>query len=140
MIGEAIHALLSGDAGVSAIAGSRIYPLMIPQHVYGDATKQPCIVYQRVGVARQPLFCGTDRTVNAAVQIDTYARSYERTLTLATAVRDALMDYSGAVSIATSPVSSIAIKKILLDSEFDLLDIEPGLYRVSMTYSVWHVS
>lgn len=112
--------------------GSRVYPLMIPQHVYDDATKNPCLVYQRSGAARVVKFCNTDELVHSSFQIDAYARSFAAARVLADGVRDALLDFTG--TMGTTQVS-----KCLLDSELDLIDPEPGLYRVSQSWSIWYV-
>lgn len=132
MIQEGLYTFLAASSAVATIVGTRIYPLMIPQHAYDELTKLPCLVYARVSVDRQPKFCGTDALARSLVRVDSYARSYADATALAAAVYDALIDYSGAMGSET-------VKKVLADSEFDLLDVEPGLYRVTQTFSIWHI-
>lgn len=130
MLITALPTHLRNDAGVGAIVGARIYPQIIPQHVYDEATKQPCLVYQMQSNFRQPLFCGTDSVVQQPVQIDCYAPAYPQAHQLADATRAALIDFSGTMG-------SVAVKKVLIDAEFDALDEEPGLFRVTQFWTVW---
>jgi hypothetical protein len=54
-------------------------------------------------------------------------------------VRDALIDYSGSMAAATSPLTSVTVKRIFLeDGENELMDEEPGLYRVMQRYVIWY--
>lgn len=138
MIQEGLYAYLSQNAGVSALVSTRIYPIVIPEQAYADATRQPCIVYSFDGKERQVRFSGTDSLVAASVQIDCYARTYASAHAVALAVRTAMVDYSGIWTGTGSPQSSNDIKKVFIENEFDLMDIEPGLYRVSQTYTIWY--
>jgi hypothetical protein len=131
MIGEALFTHLSTDVVVGALVGSRIYPLMIPQHVYNEATKLPCVVYQRSGLDQPINTCGAEALVGTSMRVDSYARSYGLAVQLGAAVRDSLVNHSG-------PMGSVHVSRVNLESELDLLDSEPGLYRVSQTYSIWH--
>ena len=131
MIQEALYAHLAADASVAALAGTRIYPLMIPQHVYNEASKLACVVYQRTGMDLPINTCGAEALAGTSMRIDAYARSYGIAALLAAAVRDALVNFTG-------PMGAVHVSRVNLESELDLLDIEPGLYRVSQTYSIWH--
>lgn len=131
MIQEALYAHLTTDASVAALADARVYPLMIPQHVYNEASKLPCVVYQRTGMDLPINTCGAEALAGTSMRIDAYARSYGVAAQLAAAVRDALVNFTG-------PMGAVHVSRVNLESELDLLDIEPGLYRVSQTYSIWH--
>ena len=138
MIQEGLYATLAGDAAVSALVGTRIYPLMIPQQVYTESTKQPCIVYTLEGRSRQVRYSGTDTLVRGNLAIDCYARTYAAAQALADAVRALLEDYSGTMTGNGSPVSTNVVKKIFIDNELELVDVEPGLYRVGQSYTIWY--
>ena len=138
MIQEGLYATLAADAAVSALVGTRIYPLMIPQQVYTESTKQPCLVYTLDGRARQVRFAGTDTLVQGSLTVDCYARTYAAAQALADAVRALLEDYSGTMTGTGSPISTNVVKKIFIDNELELMDIEPGLYRVSQSYTIWY--
>jgi hypothetical protein len=113
--------------------------MVIPQQVYDSATRQPCLVYSIDTDGRHVRFAGSDTLVKGRLQIDCYARTYAQVKTLADAVRDALIDYSGTMTAATSPVTSVTVKRIFLeDGENELMDEEPGLYRVMQRYVIWY--
>lgn len=132
MIDEGLFAHLSADAGVAALAGSRIYPLVIPQQSFREDSRQPCVVYSRDGAQRQKLFGGTSDMVSSAFTIDSYAPTLAAAQALADAVRVALLDFSGVMGATT-------VRAVFLENEFELADLEPGLYRVSQSWTIWHV-
>lgn len=139
MIEFALYAVLAGNAGIRALVSEatspttyRIYPLVIPQHVQGSAAQQPSIVYTKDNVERQVKYVGTDSVVRVAFQIDCYAITHLAVITLAAAVRAALMDYAGVSA-------GVTIKASMIENEFSSVDTEPGLFRVTQFWTVWHV-
>ena len=139
MLRDSLYSRLSDDAGVSAIVSNRIYPVVIPQQSYDEATKQPCLVYSIDTDARGITFEGTDSLVRCRLTIDCYATNPDTPHTLAEAVRDCLVDFEGTVAASTSPISSVRIKRIFMDGEVEQHDEEPGLYHVMQRYLVWYV-
>ncbi len=126
------HAFLKAQAGVTALVADRIYPLLIPHHVYKDVTQNPVIVFSRIGVERAANYCETERIVIGTYQFDCYARRYEEVLAVAEALRFALRDYVGLVGDAR-------VRLTRQDTESELLDPEPGLYRITSDWSVWYI-
>jgi hypothetical protein len=135
VISDSLAAYLKSQ--VSAVS-NRVYPLVIPQQTYDEATKQPCLVYTMDTDRRHVRFSGSDTLVRGILQVDCYARSYQTVQDVAASVRDALVDYSGAMAASTSPITSTTIQTIHLDGENNLMDEEPGLYRVLQRYVVWY--
>lgn len=127
LLAQSLFSLLSSDPTVAGFVQSRIFPLVIPLEVFDGASTKPCIVYQQVTADRQQKFCGTDTLITASFDLHAYARGYDQARELADAVITALNDYRGAV-----------IKHIFLESEIDLHDIDPGLYRVTMVFTIWY--
>lgn len=121
-----LHSFLSGNSGVSSLVAARIYPGIIPQ---GGA--QPCLVYNKQGRDRQQLFCGADKLKMTRFEIDCYATTYRQSVLLANAVTVALENFSG-------DMNGTQVPRVFLENEIDLSDIEPGLYRQSQTWAVWH--
>lgn len=109
---------------------TRVFPLLIPEHVRGESRKQPCIVYQRIGTERDGTFCETDSLAKVSMQIDVYSKSYLTAKQLAQEVRRALVDYTG-------PMGDTHVDKVFIDVEFDLVETDTGLFRVSQTYTIW---
>lgn len=135
MLVEDLPAFFVADVALKAkLQGQylRVFPLIIPQHLHGEATKLSCLVYQRLGVERQSTFCGTDGVVRTILQVDSYALKYIDANALARLVRLRLTDFGGTIG-------DTIVKNAKLDSELELFDDDPGLYRVSQTYSIWHV-
>lgn len=141
MLHEALHAELAADSGVAALVATRIYPMLIPQKSFEDATRHGCVVFTRVGVGRLVRLCNggtTDGLVQSTVQIDSYAKRLTTTdgaLAIAAAVRAALVDFRGELGGSGGEL----VKSITLDDEAELMDPEPGLYRISQRYTIWHV-
>jgi hypothetical protein len=138
MISDSLYNYLSNNAGVSALVGTRIFPLVIPQQSYDEATKQPCLVYTMDTDQRQVRFAGSDTLVRGRLTVDCYATRYIQSQALAAAARSALIDFSGSMQAATSPLSSVSVQRIFLDNETSLTDENPGLYRVMQRYIVWY--
>jgi len=134
MIEAGLATYLSSHAVVGPLISdpeaTRLFPLLIPEHVRTDSKKMPCIVYQRVGTERGKTFCATDSLANISMQVDLYSRSYKDVKNLARAVRQALVDYTG-------PMGDTHVDKVFIDVEFDLVETDTGLYRVSQTYTFW---
>ena len=134
MIEVGLATYLSGHATVGPLVNdpetTRIFPLLIPEHVRTDAAKMPCLVYQRIGTGRDKTFCATDSLANVQMQVDLYSRSYKQAKELARAVRQALVDYTG-------PMGDTHVDKVFIDVEFDIVETDTGLYRVSQTYTFW---
>ena len=131
MIQQALYGFLSTDPGVTALVNDRIYPLVIPDQVFDASSKRPCLVYAQDGLTTSQTFCETIALRSAGFMIDCYARRYEDAIGLAEAVKSALVDFRG-------PMGSSQISNVDLISQYDLMDLEPGLFRVALRFSIWH--
>ena len=125
MIEESLFALLSSDTAVSGLVEDRVYGLIAPQ-----VAPLPRIVYARIASLRTQTLCATDRKVRVLMQVDSYDRTYRGSKVLAGAVRQTLTDYTG-------DMFGTRVATVTLDSEIDLADPDPGLYRVSQSYFLW---
>ena len=105
--------------------------IVIPQATNAQQ-RTPCVVFNRGGVSRQVRYCGTDGILQTSVTLDCYATSYTAARELARVVRESLIDFRGLLG------GLLAVRAASLDNEFDLLDIEPGLFRVSQSWTIWH--
>ena len=130
-IKRAVYAWLGQQAGITALAADRIWPEVIPSQDFDAATKRSCLVFSRDAVERTRTFCGTIPLVVSRVSISSYARTYDAAEQLAQAVRAALTDYRGAMG-------SVTVADVQLEQDFDLMDLEPGLFRVDLVFAIWH--
>lgn len=129
--------LVSNTATSSLLAGSspgldRVYPLVIPQKKSG-VKQVPGVVYAKTAWAAGVSYCGTDGLVMTTLRLDNYDVTYDGADVLAKAVKDVLLDFSGNLGGTTE------VRAANLQTEFDVNDFEPGLFRVTQIWNFWHV-
>lgn len=130
LLHEALKLHLEAD---TQFAGANFYYLIIPQAATQLHERTPCVVFNRNGVERGVSYCETDRKIKSSISLDCYAKSYTAARSLARVVRESLIDFRGQLG------GSLPVRAASLVNEFDLVDIEPGLFRVSQTWDIWHV-
>jgi Protein of unknown function (DUF3168) len=127
VIEEALSSILSNAGGVTTLAAGRIYGLRAPQTV-----PTPYLVYAKVVEQDDnATYCGPDRVVRGNFQFDSYGKTYLTALQLARAVRAALIPFKG-------DVAGTHISAVVFDMELQVLDPEPGLYRVLTTLFIFY--
>jgi hypothetical protein len=105
-------------AALSAVAGGRVFPNVAPHNV-----QKPYLVYQRVAGVPENTLADSAPIHNTRIQIDCYDTSYSKALTLADAVKAALLASS--------------INHVLL-LEQDQFEFDALLHRVILDFSIWH--
>ena len=127
--------LATSTVTAAYLAGTpnRIYPLVIPQKVKGGAAQTPCVTYETRSVDRQVTYCGTSGLVMTTLELNCYAEDYNTSKEVAQAVRQVLSDFRGMLG------GTVDVRHASLQTEFDVQDFEPGLYRVSQSWAIWHV-
>ena len=122
----ALHAVLSADAGVTALVGSgasaRIYPLLMQQ-----SSAHPAVTYQRISAPRieTASLSGQNARVRCRMQLDCWARTFAQALSLSDAVRTAMLGASTFTALA-------------LDERHTYED-DTSIYRISADYSCWYL-
>ncbi len=101
-IGQAIFARLDADAGVGALVGNKIAPLVVPQ---GWAL--PFVRYQVIGDNREEHLQGNAALRRTSMQIDAFAATYADARALAAALVAALVP--GPWSAADVAVGRVAV-------------------------------
>jgi hypothetical protein len=121
--GDLLYAALSGDATVTGLVGTRIYPNKIPQGP--RAMTFTAIVYQVVSDLPQNALTGdaSNRLRNARVQVDCYAKKYDTAQAIADAVD----------TVVTKDTTLNGWREISRDFYED----EAELHRVSMDVLLW---
>lgn len=135
MLHEAIRNELTTStvtAGYLAGVPDRVYPLVIPQKKAGGAAQTPCVVYRQDDVETDLTYCGVSGLTLTTMELNSYATSYDEAKQLAKAVRAVLSDYKGLLG------GIVGVRAAKLETELDLDDPEPGLYRVMQTWQIWH--
>lgn len=113
-------------------AVTRVFPQVIPQNRPRGETQVPAVVFSTVAVDRQVTYCGTSGLKRSTLRLDCYAISYDGAKDLAEAVAGVLLDFRGMLGDIAD------VRHAALESEIDLQEFEPGLYRVSQTWTFWH--
>lgn len=124
MLEEALYVRLTGDAAVTAIVGTAVYPQAAPQNL-----EPPFITYARVSAERLRSFDGPSGLARPRMQVDCWAAGYRQARQLADATRRALDGWR-------SPADGVP--GAMLESDRDLHEPENGLHRVSMDFFFWH--
>jgi len=125
-IDVALYTVLTSDAAVSALVGTRVYPNIVPQN-----KAMPAITYQQISGLRNYTMDGPVGLVEARFQINCWSTTYVQSRVLARLVRKALDNYS------TTP-----IEITYLENEGDMPEVESGKdvlrrYGKRLDFTVW---
>lgn len=130
----AFRNLLTTDGSVSAVVGTRIYPIRTP-----DNATFPCISYQRVSSQREHVMEGAGNLTFTTMQVDIWtpkitaagAGGADIARDLARKVQTRLDGYRGTVL-------SVDIQGILSENETHGWEQEIEVYRVTQQWTVIH--
>jgi hypothetical protein len=126
MIEEGLTTRLTEDAGMEALIQGRVYCVMAPQ---GGAA--PYVVFSKLSGIERTSYCASDGVEMTLYQFDSYDKTLKGVKLVAKALRQALVDFHGLMG-------DTHVKSIKLENETDLIDPDPGLYRVLTTLVIWH--
>lgn len=124
MIEQALYTILKDDSGVSALVGTRIDPVVLPQQ-----PTYPAITYRRSGVS-QIIATQGGRQEIPAFEVSAYDETYSGVKALADAVRTAMRGDKGFVD-------GFTVQDIEYQNEFDGFDNDLQVYSVTFTYEIW---
>ena len=129
IIEEALVAYLTGYAGLSALIGTRLYPLRLPENpTYGAVT------YHRISGPRVQSHSGPSGLAYPRFQFDCYATSYLGAKNVATQVRIALDGFKGTMG----GTSGVAVSSALSQNDRDFYDPATRTWRVSTDFIIGH--
>ena len=109
----ALKALVSGDSGVAALVGSRVYPLIRPQD-----SPLPAIVYQEIFTETYVPADGDSGWRRGRFQWSAWAETYASIKAMRGALVACLNGYAGG-----------SIERIAIDAMNDDYEPDSGLYR-----------
>jgi len=124
-----IYQLITADAAVAALVGSKVYPGRLPQN-----TVMPAVAYELIG-SREILPIGAQVggvLLKSRVQVSVLAKTYAEVKTIHEAIRKALLFQHG--QIAGVSVISLTREFIGPDARDDAL----GLYTQGVDYLLVH--
>lgn len=122
-VGAIIYNLLSNNAAVNALISSRIYPLKAPQGPF-----KSCVVYTRITTDTEATKGSYNKYDRIQIQISSFASSYDAAVSLADAVRAALVDsYNTDVGI-------LNVNRIFFENQAEEYDDETETYGIFQDY------
>lgn len=125
----AIRSALVANAGVSAIIGSKVFPVLAPA-----SADLPFVTWRRISVQRQQGLSGPIGMPSVLLSVDLFAETYEAVRELADAVRLCLDGWGGTTN-------NVRVANVSLTNEADGFvtlaggDLPP-VYTVQMTFSI----
>lgn len=131
-IEASLRSLITGNAGISAIVSTRVYPVVAPDNV-----TFPCLTYQRITSAKEATLNdgGSFTTANFEINIWTPkttaagAGGFEQARDLARKIEGVLNGYRGTVS-------SVDIQGILIQNEAHGYETDIEVYRITQQWTV----
>jgi hypothetical protein len=124
-----LRSALVASANVSALVGSRIYPILAPQ-----TAALPFIVWRRSGISREHTLAGPMGVSTVSVEMQLLAATYEQARELADRCRVVLDGYG-------ATVNNTEVKHVSLEQESDDFvqlaggDLPP-VYQVTQSYNI----
>ena len=123
---EAVYSRLTGNAGVSALVSTRVYPNKIPQEA-----ALPALAYQRISARRVKAHAAPTGLARVRVQVTCVSRSYSEVKALAAAVRTAMQGVMGSVG-------GVTLQGSWLETDADEYGDAETLHSVRQDYMIWH--
>ncbi len=120
-----IQQRLIADPTVSALIGTRVYPVILP-----DDPTLPGATYQRASAVRDYTTTGAVSLSRIRLQIDCWALSYAEVKQLDAATRSCLEFFTGTLPDGTY------VDSITIDSSQDLFESDARYYRVMTDYII----
>jgi hypothetical protein len=130
--GASLRKLMTDDAAVTAMVGTRIFPGLLPQRA-----DFPAVVYGQISSERVSAMGQDTGTVRSIWQIDCYAKTYGSARELASKVRKSLQRKLGSVAIPSNGAK--LLQGLFVEADTDLFEDETQLHRVSTDYVIWYV-
>jgi hypothetical protein len=127
---QAISARLRAFAGLTALVGTKIYPVVMPQ-----GTVLPAVTYRRTAGPRVQNLAGSSGLARPVIAVDVFAASYSSAKAIGEQVRLALSDQGGSWGSCTVQNCVFLGDRDVAD---DLEQEAPSVYRVSLEFEVWH--
>lgn len=128
-----LRAYLLGDAAITALVGTRVYPVIAPQ---GQINSH--LVYHMISNQGDRHMQGPSGLSRPRIQIDCWSQSFDQASVLGLEVKERLEGFRGLMPWGTnSPQQSVEVKGVFFDSERDDFDNDVKLFMISHDYIVW---
>lgn len=119
------------DAAVTALIGSRMHPLLLPQN-----STYPAASYQLISDSDEDTRTHSDRVGDSRltrprIQVDSWAKTYLEAKDLARKIKDAVAGFIGTMG-------TLEVRGVWLDRMSDDYEDDSETYRVSQDYVLWY--
>lgn len=121
---EALYSHMTNQAGITALVGARIYPILMAQTAI-----LPAIVYTRISTVREYSLSGFTGMTTARIQIDIMAQYASTAKTIADSVRFSLDGFVGLMG-------DVRIAQIMTDDEQAFYDNQTEYKRIMLDFLV----
>ena len=125
-IEEAVYSALTGNATLTGLISTHIYPLVLPQEV-----ALPAVTFFRVSNIHNHGMGGDIDLMETRLQVSILADSVLRMRTVTDAVRGVLSRWKGTYG-------GVIVQDSLLDNEMDDFEPETEIYQCIQDYRIFH--
>lgn len=122
---SALQKLITSSAGFTALASTRLYPVLLP-----DEAKLPAATYQTISAIPIYALEGRINLTQYRVQIEVFATTYTGAKGLAAAISDVIDAYSGVLADGSR------FDSVTLESYTDLYQSDARVYSVSTDWII----
>lgn len=122
-----LFSALTADAGIAALIGTRVYPVMLPEN-----PTLPALIYKFVGGRSTPTLT-TSGMQRSRLEIDCYGATYDDASALRSAVIAALNGLQGQLADGTYLQNAD-----LLNPGLDFFEDEPRQYRCMVEFYLFY--
>jgi hypothetical protein len=125
-----LRTFLLADATIStAVAGSRVHPVILPQGTNGPAV--PALVYNTISEITDHVTTGASGLVMVRLQLDAYAATPNEADALARAVKDRIDGYRGVMG-------AVAVQGVFAENARTDYQSDSKLFRSGRDFVVWY--
>ena len=125
---QIFYSRLEEFAGLSGLVKARIFSIQAPQDIL-----KPFITYQVISRDRVKKLTGPSFVSQSRFQVDCYSTTFFQAREIASQVRLALDGWRD-----TNADLSIKGSSLINETDFDVTDTDPKLYRVLMEFMITH--
>lgn len=122
---SALVARLLATTGVTALVGSRIDPLLVPER-----TTYPCVIYRQVDRATVSAFGDDVGLTQTVVEVESFAATFTAARALASQVQTALQRWRGTAG-------GVTVQAVMFEQELPDYDPDTRVHSIRQDFRVW---
>ena len=130
MLESGLYSFITANAGFTALATNRLYPLILPDSLIASTSLPPSATYQTISSVTDYTNDGSTGCIKTRVQFDCFASDYADVKNLANAIRLTLEGYAGTLPNGI-PVQACWVVNVTYSYSQDT-----RLYRTSTDYRI----